>query len=218
MTQESLEGNIRNSAVQLIQLAEDRCWNKISHHLTFIVSDFNEFGENFRKKRKLRNKINKYKVPQPLDAVIGVIKKEYQDLYDINLYIFKALQKETIIEIQYYRKSNRELDYHDKIKDYPPMLHAKITQPGYSLEGEKFDVNWESGGGLRHYWKNFLYKWKYRRNLKKTKEIDHHTISTTEIQLMGSHSPLMEGWQKFKEFLTGWFTNFNFKKNQQVHS
>ncbi|STC99885.1 hypothetical protein [Chryseobacterium carnipullorum] len=53
MTQDSLEENIRSIAVQLIQWAEYRCWNKISDHLTFIVSDCNEFGENFRERRKL---------------------------------------------------------------------------------------------------------------------------------------------------------------------
>ncbi|STC99874.1 hypothetical protein [Chryseobacterium carnipullorum] len=56
------------------------------------------------------------------------------------------------------------------------MLHAKITQPGYSLEGEKFDINWESGGGLRHYWKSFLYELKYGRKIKKVKKIDHCPI------------------------------------------
>lgn len=169
MTQDSLEENIRSIAVQLIQWAEYRCWNKISDHLTFIVSDCNEFGENFRERRKLRNKINKYKRPMPLDAAIEILKKEYPDLYDINLYIFKALHKETVIEIQYYRKSNGEPDDYEKIKDHPPMLHAKITQPGYSLEGEKFDINWESGGGLRHSWKSFLYELKYGRKIKKVK-------------------------------------------------
>ncbi|STC99880.1 hypothetical protein [Chryseobacterium carnipullorum] len=55
----------------------------------------------------------------PLDAAIELLKKEYPDLYDINLYIFKALHKETVIEIQYYRKSNGEPDYYEKIKDHP---------------------------------------------------------------------------------------------------
>lgn len=170
MTPESLEENIQSMAARLIKMAEKHCWNKISHQPTFIVSDFNEFGEDFREMRKLRNKINRYKTPLPLDAVIELVKKEYQDLYDINLYIFKASQKQTIIEIQYYRKSNMEPDYYEKIKDNPPMLHVKIIQPGYSLEGEKFDINWESGGGLRHYWKSFLYEFKYRRMVKKFKK------------------------------------------------
>lgn len=58
MTQRSLEENIQSFGAKLIKLANDRCWNKISHHLTFIVSDFNEFGENFRERRTMRNKIN----------------------------------------------------------------------------------------------------------------------------------------------------------------
>ncbi|KFF23638.1 hypothetical protein [Chryseobacterium vrystaatense] len=168
MTHESLEKNIEISAVRLIKLAEERSWNKISHHMTFIISDCNEFkGENFGEIRKSRWKINRYKIPQPLDQVIGVLKNEYEDLYDVNLYVFKALRKETVIEIQYYRKSNLNPDYFEKIKDNQPMFHSKITLPGYALDGAKFDINRESGGGPRHYWNLFLYEFKYRRMMKK---------------------------------------------------
>lgn len=72
--------------------------------MTFIVSDSNEFkGENFGEIRKSRCKVNRYKIPQPLDQVIKVLSVEYTDLYDVNLYVYKALKKETVIEIPYYR-------------------------------------------------------------------------------------------------------------------
>ncbi|MCT2409375.1 hypothetical protein NZD88_17635 [Chryseobacterium antibioticum] len=170
MNPESLEENIQIIAVKLIKLAEDQCWNKISHHLTFIVSDFNEFGENFHERRKLRNKVNRYKTPLPLDKAIKMLKNEYHDLYDINLYIYKALQNETIIEIQYFRKSNMESAYYEKIKNDTPMLHAKIAYPHYAWNEGKFDVNWESKEGLRHYWKSFLYEFKCGRKIKKLKK------------------------------------------------
>nr|WP_315027731.1 hypothetical protein [uncultured Chryseobacterium sp.] len=38
------------------------------------------------------------------------------------------------------------------------MFHSKIAIPGYAWEGGKFDVNWESGGGLYHAWKTFLWR------------------------------------------------------------
>lgn len=49
------------------------------------------------------------------------------------------------------------------------MLHSKITLPHYALDGAKFDINWESGGGPRHYWNLFLYGFKYRRMMMKWK-------------------------------------------------
>ncbi|NML71736.1 hypothetical protein HHL23_18315 [Chryseobacterium sp. RP-3-3] len=170
MNPESLEENIQIIAVKLIKLAEDQCWNKISHHLTFIVSDFNEFGGNFHERRKLRNKVNRCKTPLPLDKAIKMLKNEYHDLYDINLYIYKALQNETVIEIQYFRKLNMESAYYEKIRHDPPMLHAKITHPRYALGGDKFDINWESDGWLRSYWYSFLYEFKCRRMMKKFKK------------------------------------------------
>lgn len=63
-----------------------------------------------------------------------------------------------------------EPDYYDKIKDNPPMFHKKIRRPRYAMEGHKFDVNWQYGGGIRHYWNNFLYEFKYRRIMKKLKK------------------------------------------------
>ncbi|MBL1222429.1 hypothetical protein JET18_16370 [Chryseobacterium sp. L7] len=165
MTRENLHNDIQDFAVRLIKMTEDRCWNKISHHLTFIISDFNEFGENIYERGKVRNKINRSKKPQSLEAVIETLKNEYDDLYDVNLYIFKALKNETIIEIQYYRKSNMEADYFEVIKDYPTMLHAKINHPKYRLEGHKFDINWESGG-LRHLRNSLVYEIRYRLTSK----------------------------------------------------
>lgn len=145
MNRDNLIDEIQKLSVKLIKLAENKCWNTISYNLTFIVSDFNEFGEDFRERRRYRNEINKSKQPQTLEKAIEILKNEFDDLYDVNLYIFKALKKETIIEIQYYRKSNMEPDYFEKIKDNPPMLHSKVVLPSYALDGQKFDVNWESG-------------------------------------------------------------------------
>lgn len=103
MTHESVKENLEICVVNFIKLVEDQCWNTISPHLTFIISDFNEFdGENFPEIEKLRNKANSSKRPGTLEEITEVLNNEFQDLYDVNVYIFKALKKNTIIEIQYY--------------------------------------------------------------------------------------------------------------------
>ncbi|HCM35735.1 hypothetical protein [Chryseobacterium sp.] len=159
MNHENLIKWINRSIDDLLQLSGQYCWNRISLNLVFILSDSNEFdGADLFKRRESRKMINNSKTPITLDAAIEVLNNEYHDLYDINLYIFKADKKETLIEIQYYRKSNFEIDYFAKIKDNPPMFHSKISIPSYALGVGKFDVNWESGGGINHVCKNLLYQ------------------------------------------------------------
>lgn len=162
MIREDLNKNIQNSVDCLLRLAKMSCRNTISGNIFYIVSDFNEYkGENGTEQRGLRNRINNSKELLGLDAVVEILKKNYHDLYDVNLYIFRSFKRETIIEIQFYRKSNFDADYFALIKDHPPMFHSKISIPVYALEGGKFDVNWESGGGWHHVWKSFYLKLLY---------------------------------------------------------
>ncbi|WP_241286329.1 hypothetical protein [Chryseobacterium arthrosphaerae] len=168
MIREDLNKSIQNSVDRLLRLAKMSCRNTISGNIFYIVSDFNEYkGENGTEQRRLRNRINNSKELLDLDAAVEILKKDYHDLYDINLYVFRSFKRETIIEIQFYRKSNFDADYFALIKDHPPMFHSKISIPVYALEGGKFDVNWQSGGGWHHVWKSFLFKtFMYRRKAK----------------------------------------------------
>ena len=168
MNQESLKNNIEFCIANLLNLAKVHCWNRTSPHLFFILSDFNEFeGSNLSEKMKSRTRINNSKTLLTLDWALEILHKEFYDLYDVTLYIFQGNKYETIVEIQYYRKSNFDADYFAVVKDNPPMFHSKIAMPAYAWEGGKFDINWESGGGMDHawkifWWRNFLYKRKIK--------------------------------------------------------
>lgn len=165
MNKENLKETIETCIVNLQRLTKINCWNKISSNFVFIVSDFNEFERpNFFEQRKVRNKVNKSKTILSLDSVIEILDKEYQDLYDVNFYIFKATKKETVIEIQYYRKSNLDADYFEIAKNEKPMFHAKISKPYYVKNNNKFDVNWELGG-VRYFWNHFIAQIKFRINI-----------------------------------------------------
>jgi hypothetical protein len=164
MIEETLQTNIKQSITNLLKLAEISCWNKISSNLTFILSDYNEFtNTNFHLEKKSRNVINKKKSPQEFEKIIEILKKEYSDLYDISLYVFKAKKEETIIEIQYYRKSNLDKDFFETVRHNPPMLHSKISLPVYVKNKEKFDINWEHRRRFSHIWKTFIYTLKNRK-------------------------------------------------------
>lgn len=165
---ESLRDNIQRCIANLLYLAEINCWNIISPNLLFILSDFNEFeGTNSFEMTWSRNRVNNSKTGFTLDTALEILYKELNDLYDVSLYIFRTSKKETIIEIQYYRKSNFDADYFAVVKDNPPLFHSKISLPSYAPEGGKFDINWECGGGIDHVWKNFLWRnFLYRKLLK----------------------------------------------------
>ncbi|AZA98325.1 hypothetical protein EG359_01330 [Chryseobacterium joostei] len=91
MNHENLIKWINRSIDDLLQLSGQYCWNRISLNLVFILSDSNEFdGADLFKRRESRKMINNSKTPITLDAAIEVLNNEYHDLYDINLYIFKA--------------------------------------------------------------------------------------------------------------------------------
>ncbi|MDR3025180.1 hypothetical protein [Chryseobacterium sp.] len=171
MNREDLKDNINICIANLLQLAKIYCCNTISPNLFYILSDFNEFeGKNFTEQRMSRNRINNSKTLLTLDSAVEILQKEFNDLYDVTLYIFQANRKETIIEIQYYRKSNFDADYLAVVKDNPPMFHSKVPMPVYAWEGRKFDINWESGGGIDHVWKNFLWRnFLYKRKIKNLK-------------------------------------------------
>ncbi|MCX8532666.1 hypothetical protein [Chryseobacterium luquanense] len=68
----------------------------------------------------------------------------FNDLYDVVLYVFKAENNKTIIEIEYLKKSDLDITYYQQIKHNSPMFHAKISMPPNQNHSKKFDVNWQS--------------------------------------------------------------------------
>lgn len=160
----NLKKHIENSIDDLYRVVGISCWNKVSRNAAFILSDINEFAnDDFVIQSKLRNKVNDSKIPISLEEAVELLNKEYHDLYDVNLYVFKAFKNKTIIEIMYFRKSNFEPDYFEVIKNNQPMFHSKVSIPYYARDKEKFDVNWEYGG-IRHLWKKLLCDIKYKIN------------------------------------------------------
>jgi hypothetical protein len=125
-------------------------------------------GKNFFEEAQIRKKINDKKTPKTLSGIVTDLTAIYENLYDINLYIYKSLSNKTIIEIRYFLKTAHTPEFYPTIIDNEPMLHCKVARPFYITESSnsnktelKFDVNWELGG-IRHEWNKFLGKLKYR--------------------------------------------------------
>lgn len=150
------EEDIKISIIQLIEIVNQNCWNNISPNLVFIVSNINEAKvDDFFIQRINRN--NKGKIGENLTDAINYLNEFSENIYDINLYIYKSTKYKTIIEIRYFLKSDLDSDYLKTVIDSPPMLHSKLVRPPYANDSEKFDVNWELGV-IKHLWKMFWRK------------------------------------------------------------
>ncbi len=154
MTKETLKEEIQQAVPKLLEIARDSCWNKLSENLVYIVSEIPNTTTDFKNEAKIRKKLNDRMIPMSFDQAINQLLSLYDNLYDINLYIYKANKNNTIIDIRYYPKSSLVQEPQQAAINRPPMLHCKVANPPYK-KNEKFDVNWEHGGlihALNKYW------------------------------------------------------------------
>ena len=169
ITKNNLELNLKEATSTLLEMAKNSCWNEISENTSYIISEI----KNALPNRTERKKANDKKETKSLGEITTELKAFYENLYDINLYIYKSEKESTIIEILYYPKSSLEPDFYKTVKKNEPMLHMKIGIPIYvNNKTEKYDVNWELGG-IRYKWNNFLgqirfkiYEYKHLKNLR----------------------------------------------------
>ena len=108
MKKENLEQSLREATSSLLEMARNSCWNKISDNTSYIISEIVNDERNFFDKRIARKKANEKKQPKSLEQITVELKDIYENLYDINLYIYRSEKESTIIEIQYYPKSSLE--------------------------------------------------------------------------------------------------------------
>lgn len=163
MTKESLKEDIENVIPKLLEMAKDLCWNNLSDNLVYIISKIPNSGGNFKEEEKIRKELNDKTIPMSFDEVINKLLIQYENLYDINLYIYKANKNNTIIDIRYYPISSLDKEYQLTVKNNPPMLHCKVAMPPYK-KNEKFDINWEHGG-VRHAWNKYWGRKKAKKEI-----------------------------------------------------
>jgi hypothetical protein len=153
MTKVTLHKEIEETIPKLLDLERELSWNKISENCKFILTEIKDSQENFRVQRVLRKKENDKKVPATFPEIMPLLQNVHDNLYDINLHIYRADKRLTTVDIRYYLKSSLDSEYRQKVLHKPPMLHCKVTQPPWSTgKNGKFDINWEH--------KQWLVEWK----------------------------------------------------------
>lgn len=181
MNKENLETKIADATTSLITIASELCWNTTSTNCYYLLSEIDETsGKNLFEGNKIRKEVNEGKTPKSLQEITQDLAFLYDNLYDINFYIYKASKDKTIIEIKYFLKTSHTKDFYETIKNNDPMWHCKIAIPPYlnaigktAKEEKKFDVNWQLGG-IRFKWNLFLNRIKYY--LYKTRKDIHKLV------------------------------------------
>ena len=167
MTQDTLQKEVEEAIPKLLDLARELSWNKISDNCKFIITEIKDSKENFHVQRVLRKKQNDEKVPVTFSEIMPSLQNLYDNLYDINLHIYRADKYVTVVDIRYYPKSSLDQDFRQSVLDKPPMLHCKVATPPRLMDKkEKFDINWEH--------KQWLINWKLfwaRQKLKHEKRL-----------------------------------------------
>lgn len=167
MSKNDLEEQLNEATRKLLQLARKSSWNRISNKTVYILTQIDpEPKLNVAESRKIRKKINDKKKTHTLKSATQELLSFYDDLYDINLYLYRSKRNRTIVEIQYFLKSFHAYKFQQSVRDNSPMLHCKIALPPYRRENKKFDINWELGG-LRHQWNEFWWRRKMTKRFSK---------------------------------------------------
>ena len=181
MTKEVLQQEISVMIPGLLQMASDLTWNKIPANCLFIHSEIRKhINRNLFKQREQETKENNKKIPVSLEALMPELLAIYDNLYDINLEIYKATKHHTIIDIRYFLKSSLDEQYRQTSMDQPPMLHAKVSIPNYlSDKKKKFDINCEHRL-IQYRWRMFLarlkFKIQHRDRLKRINNTNHKPL------------------------------------------
>ncbi|SIT08763.1 hypothetical protein SAMN05421788_103403 [Filimonas lacunae] len=152
MTVAGLEDNIRKLVSDLLTMARELTWNTISDNCKYIITEIKDIQGNIHEEKRLQQKINKQKIPLEWQEIMPTLNALYDNVYDFNLYVYRAKKNVTIIEICYYPKSSLGVAYHEEVLHNPPMYHCKVAMPWVDDKKKKFNINWQ------HY--EMLIKWR----------------------------------------------------------
>ena len=158
MNSEAFKTELNVMLSRLLVMAKESSIQPISENCQFFLSEIeiDSATKGRFTKQKFTGRLSTF------DEVYAELEHMHDNLYDINLFVFKAHPKKTIIEVKYLLKSSLNHAYPDSVTDKPPMIHAKVAIPPYRLNNEKFDINWEFGG-IRAQWKLLIWKLSYHR-------------------------------------------------------
>ncbi|MFN7119346.1 MAG: hypothetical protein ACK4TA_21285 [Saprospiraceae bacterium] len=170
MTQQTLYQNLHALTDSLLDLARQYCWNTIAPKVRYIIRKVDTAkieGMDLWQRKQWENRILKNSPILSLEQAVKVLHQDWNNIYLIELYIFHAKKKETLVEIEVLEKSELEETYQETLINHIPTFHCKINMPLYLPfnSTERFDINWHLKN-LDFHWRMFWFKRKMRKYFK----------------------------------------------------
>ena len=140
----TLKYNLQEISKATIQFAKELTWNDFSDNFCFVImpnvlddSDHLDNDERINLEQR-KEELNKLLT---IGEVIDRLWFSEKVPVWINVSIYKATKRKTIIELMTSRRFRKD-DYMHKNTGFPPF-HIAIPTPPYQKGNEKFDINWK---------------------------------------------------------------------------
>lgn len=132
----NLKRTLNFTLQDLIKMAKEITTNIYSDNFLFVVNEIKKFERCAD--GNLESELNR---PMTFDEAVRKLLSFYDNIYDINLHVYKAIETATIIDIRYYLRTSIDYEHRAKVADLAPMISPKIQLPIDYIKGKKFDVN-----------------------------------------------------------------------------
>lgn len=148
ITKANLAEHLKSGTDQLLEMAADHAWNEISSAVCYVIKKVRTGvteGINVFETNRIRKKLLQSMKAVDLSSAVAELRSIFDDIYLIELYIFRADTSRTIIEIEILEKAEVASDPNSSNSAKGPTLHCKVPIPPYVADKQKgrFDINWQ---------------------------------------------------------------------------
>lgn len=152
--------NLEKISNVAIRFARQLTWNDFSDNIYFVIIpnalDDSDHLDNDERINLAQRKDELNKLLTINEVIERLCFLEKVPVW-INVSVYKATKRKTIIELMTSRRFRKD-DYMHKNTGFPPF-HIAIPTPPYQKNNERFDINWKHNK-LKLKWNAWL--WNYR--------------------------------------------------------
>lgn len=140
----TLGADLKVAEHRLLELARELSQKNVSDNCLYITSAIHNDHKNAFEERRYRMAENRSKRPSDLKPVLAELTRQFSDLHDINLFVYRADSDRTIIDVRYFLRSTLPAQLREQLTGQPPTLHVKVMIPPWRRgDHRSFDINWE---------------------------------------------------------------------------
>lgn len=169
MDKQEFQHRLEESTKKLIEFTESLVYNSISDKIEFLIEPNSREISNHLDitEQQSLQKLNqlKDKLFDQTEVINHLYNSGKVPLW-INTEVYLSKKHKTTIKLICSRRLRDDNDLNHKADAFPPF-HITVPLPPWRKQDEKFNINWKRQK-LKKLWYTITWKWKYRRELKKT--------------------------------------------------